>query len=98
MSDDVYLDRNLLAIAHAAERVRHHGDKAGGYYYDHSEDGEGWPVVWVDGEHDQRSWHVEPALTYVLEDSVLDESEPSGGYDGHDRVTKNERLVQAVLE
>lgn len=98
MSDDVYLDRNLLAIAHAVEHVRHHGDKVGGYYIDHSEEGNGWPVVWVDGGYGQRSWHVAPSLTYLLEDSILDESEPAGGYDGHDRPTKNERLVQAVLE
>jgi len=89
--DDVYHDRNLLAIAFArAMRLTWGPDTAGWYRHDD------WPVVWVDTPAGQKSWHVTPDLEDVLERSPLDKREPIGGYDGHSRTLKNCRLARYI--
>ncbi|WP_455448081.1 hypothetical protein [Natrinema thermotolerans] len=60
--DEVYHDRNLLAIAFArAIRLTWGPNTAGWYWHD------GWRVVWVDTPTGQKSWHVTPVLEDVLE-------------------------------
>ncbi|SEW01289.1 hypothetical protein [Natrinema salifodinae] len=89
--DEVYHDRNLLAIAFArAIRLTWDPNTAGWYWHDE------WPVVCVDIPTGQKSWHVTPDLKDVLERSPLDESEPTGGYDGHSRTLKNCRLARYI--
>ncbi|MCU4926663.1 hypothetical protein OB905_11830 [Halobacteria archaeon AArc-dxtr1] len=89
--DDVYHDRNLLAIAFATIVATTWGPDRSGYYFD-----DGWPVVWVDTPTGQKSWHLKPDLLDVLERSSLTESKPNGGFDGHGRVTKNSRLARYI--
>ncbi|ELY41174.1 hypothetical protein [Natronorubrum sulfidifaciens] len=85
--DDVYHDRNLLAIAFArAMRLTWGPDTAGWYRHDD------WPVVWVDMLAGQKSWHVTPDL----ERSPLENSEPTNGYDGNSRAIKNRRLTRYI--
>lgn len=91
--DRAYRDRNLLAIAYAVEVDRGEDYGSGGFYY---HDEEEFPVVWVQNVHDQQSWHVHPEFEDLLDDSPLEESEPTGGYDGHSREEKNQRLVRQV--
>ncbi len=91
--DEVYADRNLLAIAYATEVERGDDYGTGGYYY---HDDEEYPVVWAQTIHDQQSWHVHPEFEDLLVDSPLEESEPTGGYDGHSRDEKRQRLVRQV--
>ncbi|WP_455448599.1 hypothetical protein [Natrinema thermotolerans] len=89
--DEVYHDRNLLAIAFArAIRLTWGPDTAGWYWHDE------WPVVWVDTPTGQKSWHVTPDLEDVLERSSLQQTEPTGGYDGHSRTLKNCRLARYI--
>ena len=88
--DDVYHDRNLLAIAFARLAAIQWPGSAGWYLH------EGWPVIWVETPAGQTSWHVTPNLTDVLERSSLLEQKPEGGFDGHDRTTKNSRLARFV--
>ncbi|USZ73249.1 hypothetical protein [Natronosalvus halobius] len=89
--DDVYHDRNLLAIAFAAIVAMAWGPESAGYYYH-----DGWPVIWVETPAGQKSWHVTPDLEDVIKRSTLQESEPPKGFDGHDRVTKNSRLARYI--
>ncbi|OAQ52337.1 hypothetical protein HTG_11995 [Natrinema mahii] len=89
--DEVYHDRNLLAIAFArAIRLTWGPNTAGWYWHD------GWPVVWVDTPPGQKSWHVTPDLEDVLERSSLQQTDPEGGYDGHLRTLKNCRLARYI--
>ncbi|MFD1564423.1 hypothetical protein ACFR99_12790 [Haloarchaeobius amylolyticus] len=89
--DDVYHDRNLLAIAFArAMRLAWGPDTVGWHRHD------GWPVVWVDTPAGQKSWHATPDLEDVLKRSPLDKHEPTGGYDGHLRTLKNCRLARYI--
>lgn len=88
--DEVYHDRNLLAIGFATiANVTWPG--SAGYYW-HND----WPVIWVETPAGQKSWHVMPDLEDVLNRSPLTESEPKGGYDGHDRTLKNSRLARYI--
>ena len=89
--DDVYHDRNLLAIAFARAIRATWGPGAAGWYWHDS-----WPVIWVDTPAGQKSWHVTPSLKDVLERSHLVEHEPDGGYDGHSRTLKNCRLARYI--
>lgn len=82
---EVYEDRNALAIALAA------AVPVSGYYY--TKDETNWPVVWVHPTQGQASWHVPPDMDEILFESGLVLHEPKGGYDGHDRVEKNKRLL-----
>ncbi|WP_440765524.1 hypothetical protein [Natronorubrum sp. DTA7] len=82
--DEVYHDRNLLAIAFArAIRLTWGSDTAGWYWHND------WPVIWVDTPAGQKSWHVTPNFEDVLERSALQQIDPPGGYDGYDRTLKN---------
>ncbi len=87
--DDVYHDRNLLAIAFATVVEMARGSS--GFYYDND-----WPVIWVETPAGQTSWHIHPDLEDVLKRSTLQERPPSDGWDGHDRVTKNSRLARYI--
>ncbi|OLZ39884.1 hypothetical protein A6E15_02310 [Natrinema saccharevitans] len=70
--DEVYHDRNLLAIAFArAIRLTWGPNTAGWYWHD------GWPVVWVDTPTGQKSWHVTPDLEDVPERSSPHQSRPT---------------------
>lgn len=89
--DEVYHDRNLLAIAFARAIAITWGPDTAGWYW-HSD----WPVVWVDTPAGQKSWHVTPDLEDVLERSSLQQTDPTGGYDGHDRTLKNCRLARYI--
>ncbi|DAC85292.1 hypothetical protein QIT48_gp14 [Haloterrigena jeotgali icosahedral virus 1] len=89
--DEVYHDRNLLAIGFATAVATAWDSAAVGYYYD----GE-WPVVWAETPAGQKSWHVTPDLEDVLERSTLQEGRPPTGYDGHDRTLKNSRLARYI--
>lgn len=89
--NEVYHDRNLLAITFArAIRITWGSNTAGWYRHD------GWPVIWVDTPAGQKSWHVTPDLEDVLERSSLQERDPPDGYDGHDRTLKNCRLARYI--
>ena len=89
--DDVYHDRNLLAIGFATAITTAWGPDSAGYYYD-----AGWPVVWVETPAGQKSWHVTPDLEDVLERSSLQEGKPDDGFDGHTRTLKNSRLARFI--
>lgn len=88
-SERAYEDRNALAVAFVVERRRMGCDA--GYYDDDS--GKDWPVVWATLPTGQVSWHLPPEWRETLENE-LPKVEPVGGYDGHDRELKNERLVE----
>ncbi|ELZ07329.1 hypothetical protein [Natrialba aegyptia] len=89
--NDVYHDRNLLAIAFArAIKLTWGPDTAGWYWHDE------WPVVWVATPTGQKSWHVTPDLEDVLERSSLQQTRPTDGYDGHSRTLKNCRLARYI--
>ncbi|WP_435318482.1 hypothetical protein [Haloarchaeobius sp. TZWSO28] len=83
-----YEDRNLLALSMAVNRKRIGCDA--GYYY---HDGTDWPVVWVVLPTGQASWHLPPDFERYLAESCLEEETPIGGFDGHDRRMKNDRLL-----
>ncbi|WP_435349006.1 hypothetical protein [Haloarchaeobius sp. HRN-SO-5] len=87
-SQKAYEDRNLLALTLAVTRKRI-GCDAGYYYHDESD----WPVVWTVLPAGQVSWHVPPEFEQHLAESCLDAETPVGGYDGHDRRLKNDRLL-----
>lgn len=89
--DDVYHDRNLLAIGFATAVALTKGPRAAGWYWH-----DGWPVVWVETPAGQKTWHVTPDLDDVLARSALSEKEPFDGYDGHDRTLKNSRLARYI--
>ncbi|MGQ3411054.1 hypothetical protein ACT4ML_02165 [Natrinema sp. LN54] len=89
--DEVYHDRNLLAIAFARAIHLTWGRENAGWYW-HGE----WPVVWVDTPTGQKSWHVTPDLEDVLERSSLQQCKPTGGYDGHSRTLTNYRLARHI--
>lgn len=89
-----YRDRNLLALAFARARL----PRAGYYYEDESAE---YPVVWAllpskgEGSSGQVSWHIEPELVDVVEEGLINQ-EPPGGFDGHSREEKNQRLANWV--
>ncbi len=60
--DDVYHDRNLLAIGFATIVAMTWGTGYAGYYYH-----DGWPVIWVETPAGQKSWHVMPDLEDVID-------------------------------
>ncbi|MFC6953532.1 hypothetical protein [Halorubellus litoreus] len=93
-ADRAYADRNRMALAWAVDRHRMGCDA--GYYDDDTETE--YPVVWVVLPTGQVSWHITPDLRDELEASRLHEQEPVGGYDGHDRDLKNQRIVRHALD
>lgn len=82
--DQVYHDRNLLAIAFAQTTAR-----PSGYRLD--PDDENWAIVWVKLRQGEVSWHVPRAMAerYLPSRDRFD-----GFYDGCDRAEKNRRLRQ----
>ncbi|WP_435358453.1 hypothetical protein [Haloarchaeobius sp. DFWS5] len=92
-AEKAYTDRNLLALSMAVNRKRIGCDA--GFYFD--DEGSDWPVVWVVLPTGQASWHVPPDYMQWLEASCLSEEEPVPGYDGHDRETKNKRLLNDAV-
>lgn len=91
----VYRERNLYAIALAV--TCHKQFDTGGWYYDEGD----WPVVWSEVPIDlgrgivnwsQNGVHVPPHMGPLLEESALPNQPPEGGYDGHDRTQRLNRL------
>lgn len=101
--DQVYHGRNLLAIAHAAQVYRD-GEKAG--YHTEATGEDGWPVVWFevlidtpkdsDDAYKQVGHHVPPGDMALLRQSPLPERRPPGGYDGHNRTERLNRLTEYI--
>lgn len=101
--DQVYRGRNLLAIAHATQVYRN-GGKAG--YHTEATGKDGWPVVWFevlvdasknsDNACQQVGHHVRPGDMTLLRQSPLPERRPPGGYDGHDRTERLNRLTKYI--
>jgi hypothetical protein len=101
--DEVYRGRNLLAIAHATQVYRN-GGKAG--YHTDSTGRDGWPVVWFEALTDtdaesaesykQVGHHVRPGDVTLLRQSPLPEERPPGGYDGHTRTERLNRLTEYI--
>jgi len=96
--NEVYRERNLLAMA-LATRIHNGGGYAGWHY---PGDGE-WPVVWfrppTPGTHDsggQVGHHVPPFNEPLLELSPLPIDTPPGGYDGHTRRDRLNRLTDYI--
>lgn len=88
-----YTDRNLLAVAFATYRY----PNSGWYLPTEADDDAEWPVVWTATPDGNVSWHVPPAYVDILRLSLLDETEPPGGYSGYDRREKNSRLLTSIL-
>jgi len=89
--DQVYRERNLYGIAFAVlmERIP---DIDAGYYWHDSE----WPVVWVDDGHSQAGVHVLPEYELLLDRSVLPNTPPPNGYDGHTRTDRLNYVLSVV--
>lgn len=78
--NDVYEDRNLLAIALAQETECESGWKPD------QESPDEWAIVWIETSHGQVSWHVP-------RNSIPNNlSQETVTYDGYDRDEKNERM------
>lgn len=99
VADDVYRDRNLLALAFLGELRRStraalllHGrdpddaDRAMGWWNDEGSSDD-WAVVWADLPAGQVGWHVPRELV----PEWLDERNPE--YDGYTTAEKNDRLA-----
>ena len=92
--DEVYHDRNLLAIGFCA-MLKEAGEDAGWFYDDSLNSQQTWPLVWTDPENgDQMGWHVTPDLADLLRSSPL----PNQPYawDGHGRKARNQRIESVV--
>jgi len=97
--DEVYRERNLLAIA-SAVLVWANGGEAG--WHMDSTGCDGWPIVWFqlptggDPPFKQLGHHVRPSSRALLEQSPLPETRPPGGYDGHTRKDRLNRMVSYI--
>lgn len=80
--DDVYYDRNLIAIVLAKET-----DYESGWKPD-PESPDEWGIVCIETEYGQVSWHV-PQI--VIPDTL---PQKEFEYDGYDREEKNYRMLQ----
>ncbi|MBZ6496008.1 hypothetical protein [Natrinema longum] len=85
--DEVYTDRNLLAVAMVHMAVLE--DYAGGWYEPDADDADAdeWAIVWARLPTGQVSWHVPRDLARR---SALPQT--SRVWDGHGRDEKNTRL------
>jgi len=88
----VYRERNLYAIGFAMLMARPPGVGAG-FYWDDSE----WPVVWVDDGTTQAGVHVPPSYELLLEQSMLRNRAPPGGYDGHTRADRMNYVLSVIV-
>lgn len=89
--DQIYRGRNLATIL-AAVRFKGDGGKAGWY-----RDGGDWPVVWMELDEGQVGVHIRPEGTILLEQSILPNKEPPGGYDGHTRAERLNRMTEHIV-
>lgn len=93
--EEVYRGRNLLAISHAA--VMAGTEYPAGWH--HPDDD--WPVVWFEIPTEtgtrQVGHHVPEFNVPLLERSRLPEAEPPGGYDGHTRRDRLNRLTSHAI-
>ncbi|MFU1780707.1 hypothetical protein ACM16X_04935 [Haloarcula japonica] len=87
--DEVYRDRNILAVAFLAEYAAAEGKERVGWY-EHG--GDGWAVIYADLNAGQVSWHIPADL---VPDWVPHRH--SGEYDGHSRRQKNARLMTTYV-
>jgi hypothetical protein len=97
--DDVYRERNLLALAFIRfcqefwHQTDQSGQPAGGWWPDTDEvNGEEWAVVWTETEYGQVGWHV-PLWTLP---EWLDKRDPD--YDGYSTAEKNARMKELIYE
>jgi len=81
--DEVYAERNILAVTLAAV-----ADEESGWQPAPDADPMEWGVVWIETPEGQVSWHVPRSL---CESSPLPEQ--AYEYDGHDDELKETRLV-----
>lgn len=93
--DDVYYERDLLALAfiRAYRRTDAGEESAYGYWFDTDDvNGEDWAVAWIDLDgYGQVGWHIK-------RDDVpewLPENDPE--YDGYTTDEKNERLWEYMM-
>ncbi len=86
MSDDIYAERNRLALAFAAA-MEMHGYKVG-QTVDSSEPD--WPILMIDTPEGQVSWHLK------ADDMPDGMPEYRGEWDGHSTAEKYERLGRIV--
>ena len=97
--DEVYRERNLLAVALASTFRSSAGPGRAGWYRDPMDKHE-WPVVWSElpTRHGpvQTGVHVPAFMIPLLEQSVIPRTEPPGGYDGHTRVDRLNRYVNYI--
>lgn len=86
---EVYEDRNRLAVAFASLAATVE-DYSGGWRMPDADDADAsqWAVVWADTPAGQVSWHVPQELI-----NLTDLAHKPHKWDGHDRITKNDRLL-----
>jgi len=97
--DQLYRERNLLAVALASTFRSSAGPGRVGWYWD-SNNKHDWPVVWVDlptpDGPAQAGVHVRPEMCVLLDVSVIPNARPPGGYDGHSRTDRLNRYVNYI--
>lgn len=95
----LYRERNVYATGLAVFVRRVYGGGAGGWYRD-PENKHGWPVVWIvlpdDNGTGQAGVHVHPSMIPLLESSILPNTPPPGGYDGHTRIDRLNRMATHI--
>ncbi|PSQ06115.1 hypothetical protein BRC97_06980 [Halobacteriales archaeon QS_6_71_20] len=84
--DEVYRDRNLLAIAFIRAFVYFRAERRGRVPHGWWPDGDGWAVVWVDLPTGQVGWHVPREMV----PEWIPEADPE--YDGYTTDEKNDRV------
>lgn len=85
--NDVYRERNLLAIAFV-QQFRGTGFDFGWWPDTDSVNGDSWAVVWADTQNGQVGWHVDMSLI----PDWLPKRDPE--YDGYSTDAKNRRLAE----
>jgi hypothetical protein len=86
--NDVYRERNLLALAFIRNLQYELRDDAGWWPDTDDVNGEQWAVVWADTQHGQVGWHVPRDMV----PDWLPKRDPE--YDGYTTVEKNRRVAQ----
>ena len=96
--NEVYRERNLAVISHAVA-LHANGQNAGWHVPE-----DDWPVVWFEipttfdpvREYEQVGHHVQPFNEPLLDRSSLPRRAPPGGYDGHTRADRLNRLTEYI--
>lgn len=88
MEQEVYEDRNLLALAFA----RLAEEKGWPVGWRNDEETPGWPVIYVETPEGQVSWHVPATLIEGLTLPLFPHA-----WDGHSSKEKRERLRKIIF-